>query len=1122
MSSRKFRFVSPGVFLREIDNSQLPAQADAVGPVIIGRTNKGPALKPYKIRSLEELETVFGKPSPGSSLDPWREGTGLLADTHALHAAKAYLTAGQGTDSPVTIIRLLGVADDQATPNTDGEPGWQTDAAYGVFLVEDTALARDANGQIDLELAAIFYGTGTFQPKLEGHDITTNGNTAAGGVDHNPVRFTDNDKLRITLHNDGSTRVTRSLFKDLRRDLNTNPVLTNSRISDIMAGTLSEAYWLGETFEESFKKFEKTLAADSKKAAVVLKLASGNGEMSDFRSGDHGAFAARTGWVVSQDTTEDQTSFDIDNQSKLFRIVALHEGQQASQELLIGIEDIQVPRDGALNPYGSFSVVVRKVVATGLVELERFSNCNLDASSPNFIARQIGDQILEWDNSEKRNKVYGEHPNASEYIRVEMHNSIKNGLQNTAHVPFGFYGPVRPADITGTLALAGVAAAQATLTIETNQADMVHDSTFSITDADGTLVEFIFATDSNFIDGREAAGKPIIGVQDESGATAMESADAAARQTAANGVATKIKTVIDAVSGAKNLGVTVVVNNNVLTITQTATGVAGNTGQTGALVKSGDTDNKLNLGTGFTGGNDGALNPSPEINSWVADTLNLTNMGVVGTDYNISWPSMPVVNVSSVSTDYTFGVSPVKMSYDSTGVATVGTSIDPGYIDFLRRMPTYDSSTLARDQERGVITSGKTKYSFKFSLDEVILKPVAASTVGTMTGQGDVSEAVYTPGSFTAAGSGTTRSYAGDVTAGTPGCSLRRLLSIVGGFQMPLDGGFDGVNITESDPFNEEALSANSLQTSYAYASVDRAIELIKDPEAIEHNLAVMPGISNRSLTRKLIQKCEARADSMAIIDLPEIYVPPSERKKDTFKERLTTTPEDAANDLVAEQLNSSYGATYYPWVKIKDVDHNRDVWAPPSVVALGVMANTEKSSEVWFAPAGFNRGGLNSGNAGVPVLQVTEQLLSKDRDTLYQANINPIASFVSEGIVIFGQKTLQSTASALDRINVRRLLIHVKKEVSRISRNLLFEQNVQATWARFHGQVKPFLESVKARFGLSDFKVVLDSTTTTADLIDRNIMYAKVFLKPARAIEFIAVDFVITRSGASFSDPLE
>ena len=217
--------------------------------------------------------------------------------------------------------------------------------------------------------------------------------------------------------------------------------------------------------------------------------------------------------------------------------------------------------------------------------------------------------------------------------------------------------------------------------------------------------------------------------------------------------------------------------------------------------------------------------------------------------------------------------------------------------------------------------------------------------------------------------------------------------------------------------------------------------------------------------------------------------------------------------------MNSSYGCAYYPWVKIRDTEHTRDVWAPPSLVALGIFAFTEETEEVWFAPAGFNRGGLNEGNAGIPVLQVTEQLLSKQRDTLYEANINPIASFVSEGLVVFGQKTLQSTQSALDRINVRRLLIFIKKEVSRISSSLLFDQNLPATWNRFLGRVVPFLESVKTRLGLSDFKVILDESTTTADLIDRNIMYAKIFLKPARAIEFIAVDFVITRTGAYFED---
>jgi len=185
----------------------------------------------------------------------------------------------------------------------------------------------------------------------------------------------------------------------------------------------------------------------------------------------------------------------------------------------------------------------------------------------------------------------------------------------------------------------------------------------------------------------------------------------------------------------------------------------------------------------------------------------------------------------------------------------------------------------------------------------------------------------------------------------------------------------------------------------------------------------------------------------------------------------------------------------------------------------MGVLASSERSSQVWFAPAGFVRGGLSNGAAGLPVTGVKMRLTSKDRDDLYEANINPIATFPNEGIVIFGQKTLQVSTSALDRINVRRLLIFVKKEISRIAAGVLFDPNVQATWDRFTGAVNPFLANVKSRFGLTDFKVVLDKTTTTDDLVDRNILYAKIYLKPARAIEFIALDFIITRTGASFDD---
>jgi phage tail sheath protein FI len=223
--------------------------------------------------------------------------------------------------------------------------------------------------------------------------------------------------------------------------------------------------------------------------------------------------------------------------------------------------------------------------------------------------------------------------------------------------------------------------------------------------------------------------------------------------------------------------------------------------------------------------------------------------------------------------------------------------------------------------------------------------------------------------------------------------------------------------------------------------------------------------------------------------------------------------------NLKARGLNSSYGCAFFPFVQVRDTVSDAILFVPPSVVAIGTMSSSQRKSAVWFAPAGFTRGGLSEGSAGIPVIGTRTRVTAAQRDKLYDANVNPIATFPAEGVVVFGQKTLQVTPSALDRINVRRLLIYLKKEISRIASMTLFEQNVQATWDKFTGQVNPFLTGVKAGLGLTDFKVVLDKTTTTDDLIDRNIMYAKIFLKPARAIEFIALDFIITRSGASFDD---
>lgn len=329
-------------------------------------------------------------------------------------------------------------------------------------------------------------------------------------------------------------------------------------------------------------------------------------------------------------------------------------------------------------------------------------------------------------------------------------------------------------------------------------------------------------------------------------------------------------------------------------------------------------------------------------------------------------------------------------------------------------------------------------------------------------------------------------------------------------FTMPLFGGTDGFDITVANPFSKGELSGKTQDNSYAYNSVKVAIESVADPEVVECNAMAIPGICEEGLTGLLIDKCEVRGDALAVIDLDGDYVPETKAKP------IVSTVID---NLKNRAINSSYGCAYFPWVLVKDTINNNTVWMPPSVAALGTFSSTQKKTDLWFAPAGFNRGGLTDGAAGLPVVQTSLRLSSKDRDDLYLANINPIATFPSEGIVILGQKTLQVTPSALDRINVRRLMIYLKKEISRMARTVLFDPNIQVTWKRFTNQAVPFLDSVKSRFGLSDFKVVLDETTTTPELVDRNVVYAKILLKPTRAIEFIALDFVILPTGAAFTD---
>jgi phage tail sheath protein FI len=229
---------------------------------------------------------------------------------------------------------------------------------------------------------------------------------------------------------------------------------------------------------------------------------------------------------------------------------------------------------------------------------------------------------------------------------------------------------------------------------------------------------------------------------------------------------------------------------------------------------------------------------------------------------------------------------------------------------------------------------------------------------------------------------------------------------------MPLVGGFDGVDVTEADPFRNSIFNniTPTETTNYEYYTLRRAVDTVADPELLVTDIIAMPGITNTNITSHMVTTAENRADCMAIIDVPS-YKPDSEGQITTTT-RLGDTVDQVVAALKGRNINSSYAATYYPWVQIRDTINNQNVWVPPSVVALGALSYGQASQELWFAPAGFTRGGLSEGRGGVPVIGVTERLSSKDRDTLYEANINPIAQFPAEGIVIRGYKNSQTVYS--------------------------------------------------------------------------------------------------------------
>ena len=306
-----------------------------------------------------------------------------------------------------------------------------------------------------------------------------------------------------------------------------------------------------------------------------------------------------------------------------------------------------------------------------------------------------------------------------------------------------------------------------------------------------------------------------------------------------------------------------------------------------------------------------------------------------------------------------------------------------------------------------------------------------------------------------------------------------------------------GNNFENGTALFNESITAGNIQ-GIGPNDYTASIKLLSNSDDYQFNVISAPGLIGSihgAQVTSLVALAQGRTDCMSVIDL----VP-----YNTGINGVTTQ---------ASAYDSSYAATYWPWLQTIDAGTGQTVWAPASTYIPAVYAFTDASSDPWFAPAGLVRGALGS------VIRAERKLTSGNRDTLYEANVNPIATFPGSGVVVFGQKTLQKRASALDRVNVRRLLIALKGYITQVSDNLVFEQNTNATRNNFLANVNPYLESVQQRQGLYAFKVVMDATNNTPDVIDRNELVGQIYLQPTKTAEFIILDFNVLPTGATFPE---
>ena len=431
-----------------------------------------------------------------------------------------------------------------------------------------------------------------------------------------------------------------------------------------------------------------------------------------------------------------------------------------------------------------------------------------------------------------------------------------------------------------------------------------------------------------------------------------------------------------------------------------------------------------------------------------------------GSAYNVRYE---ITNVNTGSGTFNLAI---RAGNDNTAQANYletwpNLSLDPNLPNFISRVIGDTKPVYALDSAGSPFIGISGSYAN--ASQYVRISAVTTPQVDSIDNNGNYKASIYS-GSLPALGSG---SFGGSFAGGTAAT-------------------------TTVQKMNED-ITATNLE-GYAPADYNTALALLTNEDDYQFNILLAPAVGlDCTAAATVISVVEARGDAFTPLSAG-VYG--------------TSIPAAANN---ASGQSSNYAACYYPWIQLYNSNLGKNIWSPSVTVMGGVLAFNDQVSAEWFAPAGLNRGGVPS------VLRAEKKLSQADRDTLYSANVNPLATFPGEGVVVFGQKTLQRKATSLDRVNVRRLLIALKGFIGQVGRNLVFEQNTIATRNRFLAQVNPYMESVVQKQGLYAYKVVMDDTNNTPDVIDRNQLVGQIYIQPAKTAEFIILNFNVLPTGATF-----